>query len=89
MRLVFKFARIPTGAIGAVELSGVEMAGLTAKKFDLYENATALIPIPDVAIPTQATATMYEEFQGALLGHVSVEDALTEIADSIERFRPD
>ena len=87
--LSFQIRQDTYGAIGAVELSGVEMAGLTAKKFDLYENATALIPIPDVAIPTQATATMYEEFQGALLGHVSVEDALNEIADSIERFRPD
>ena len=76
-------------ARGAFEASGVEIAGPTAKYYELYENATALLPIPDVAIPTQATATMYEEFQGMLLGHVSVEDALNEIADSIERFRPE
>ena len=87
--LSFQYRQDTYAALGAVEKSGVEMAGPTAKKFDLYENATSLIPIPDVAIPTQATATMYEEFQGALLGHVSVEDALTEIADSIERFRPE
>lgn len=87
--LSFQIRQDTYGARGAVEASGVEIAGPTAKKYDYYENATSLIPIPDVAIPTQATATMYEEFQGMLLGHVSVEDALSEIADSIERFRPE
>ena len=87
--LSFQVRQDSYAAIGAVEASGIEIAGPTAKYYELYENATSLIPIPDVAIPTQATATMYEEFQGMLLGHVSVEDALQEIADSIERFRPE
>ena len=87
--LSFQIRQDSYAAIGAVEASGIEIAGPTAKYYELYENATSLIPIPDVAIPTQATATMYEEFQGMLLGHVSVEDALQEIADSIERFRPE
>ena len=87
--LSFQVRQDSYAARGAVEASGVEIAGPTAKYYELYENATALLPIPDVAIPTQATATMYEEFQGMLLGHVSVEDALNEIADAIERFRPE
>ena len=87
--LSFQVRQYSYAARGAVEASGVEIAGPTAKYYDLYEEATSLLPIPDVAIPTQATATMYEEFQGMLLGHVSVEDALNEIADAIERFRPE
>ncbi len=87
--LSFQIRQDTYAARGAVEASGVEIAGHTAKYYELYGNATALLPIPDVAIPTQATATMYEEFQGMLLGHVSVEDALNEIADAIERFRPE
>jgi len=76
------------GARGAAELSEVPLDKLSKKKYKLFNNATSLIPIPDVAIPTQATAVMYEEFQGALMDQVSTKEALTNIADAIERFKP-
>lgn len=72
-------------ARGVVEAADVELHPLVEKKLTLYKDATALVPIPDVAMPVESSAVLYEEVMGVLLGMVSVEDALENIEESVQR----
>ncbi len=83
--LCFTFSREFYGAIGASDFAGIEIPPMLQKQMDLFDEASALVPIPDVAMPQAAAEVLRQEFAGVILGRVSVEDAMANIQRSVNR----
>jgi len=66
-------------AIGYDEGSSIEMHPLLKKMDDLYGSASALVPIPDVAMSPAAAGVLNEELTGILLDQVSIEEAMAHV----------
>jgi ABC-type glycerol-3-phosphate transport system substrate-binding protein len=66
-------------AIGYDEGASVEMHPLLKKMDDLYNDANALVPIPDVAMSPAAAGVLNEELTGILLDQVTIEEALANV----------
>jgi hypothetical protein len=81
--LCYEIQQDTYGAKGVGEDSSVELHPLLQKKQDLYLNATSLVPIPDVAMSTAASAVLYDELQGMLLHQVTVEEAMAHIDEAL------
>jgi len=66
-------------AIGYDEGSSIEMHPLLKKMDDLYGSASALVPIPDVAMSPAAAGVLNEELTGILLDQVGIEEAMAHV----------